>query len=103
MKPVQFKGHNAVLAKDQPQYLPLPVCHECTPERSVVSCWKPSILERIKILFGRKIYFRQSTFGGALQPIRPMLDWKPPNCLNCGQSIGDHKVEQHFLCPSKLN
>jgi hypothetical protein len=103
MNPVPFKGHNAVLAKDQPQYRPLPVCIEHTTEGSVVSCWKLSFFERLKVLFTGRLFFRQLTFGHYFQPILPMTEWKEPHCINCGAPIGDHKSEDKYRCPSKLN
>jgi hypothetical protein len=58
MKPLEFKGVNLVLAKDQPQYIPLPVCYEGGTEAKMTSCWKLSFLERIKLLFkGKLIYY----------------------------------------------
>lgn len=103
MKAVKFKGHNLVLAENQPQYQPLPVCNECTPEGSMVSCWKLTWRERLKILFTGKFFFRQLTFGGPLQPIRPMTEWTELKCKNCGQPIGDHKHKHKYLCPTILN
>lgn len=103
MKAIKFKGHNAVLAEDQPQYTPLPVCVECTPEGSMVSCFKLSWLERIKLLFSGKLFFRQLTFGQPFQPVAPLTEWHDGRCKNCGGLIGDHKAKHGFVCPSKLN
>lgn len=103
MKAIKFKGHNLVLAEDQPQYQPLPVCNERTPEGSMVCCWKLSIWERLKTIFTGRLFFRQLTFGQPFQPILPMTEWKEGNCINCGAPIGDHKHKTHYTCPSKLN
>lgn len=74
MKPVVFPGHNTVYAKDQPEYLPLPVYKRPGAEGEVTSCWKMSFRERIKVLFTGKVYWSQWTFGGKLQPQRATVD-----------------------------
>jgi hypothetical protein len=73
MKPVTpvVPGFNLpvqTFAKDQPQYIPLPavVCEDCT----VVTRWKLSFAERLRVLFTGDIWHSQLTFGLALQPIR---------------------------------
>lgn len=69
MKPINFKEQNAVFAKDQKEYLPLPVYKENSEKGEVVSCWKPTFIERINILFGGKIWLCLLTFNTPLQPI----------------------------------
>src|SRR5690606_15768462 len=91
MNPVKFKGHNLTLAENQKEYNPLPVCNECTPEGSKVSCWRLSLWERIVVLFTGRIFIRQLTFHAPFQPILPMVNWDEPCCKNCGRPIGEHK------------
>jgi len=69
MKPVEFDGQNAVYAKDQPEYLPLPVHRYDDPCGRVTSCWELTFLERIKVLFGGKVWLQLMTFRGPLQPV----------------------------------
>ena len=59
-----------VLAKDQPQYLPLPVAHLEYGDgtRSMISCYRLTWRERFRILFSGKVWWEQLTFGEALQP-----------------------------------
>lgn len=59
-----------VLAQDQPEYIPLPVAHiEYTDGvRSMISCYRLTLRERLRILFGGKVWWEQLTFGGSLQP-----------------------------------
>lgn len=71
MTPVDFYGTNAVYAKDQPEYLPLPALK--TDEGVVVSCWKLSLWERVKILFTGRMWFMQHTFNDPLQPQCPSV------------------------------
>lgn len=103
MDPIKFKGHNMILAEDQPQYRPLPICVEHDPNGSMTSCYKLTWWERIKVLFVGRIFFRQVTFGRGFNPIEPLIEWKDRKCINCGLPIGDHKYKTKFVCPPKLN
>lgn len=78
MKPIEFIGFNKTLAKDQPQYQPLPV--QWNKDGQVISCWKMTWKERIKVLFGGKIWLSQLTFNNPLQPQLPLVD--DPRLLN---------------------
>ena len=66
MKPVTFKEQNTVYAKDQKEYLPLPVYKDA--QGTIVSCWKMTFKERIKFLFTGKVYVSLMTFNMPLQP-----------------------------------
>lgn len=68
MKIVDFKGSNTVFGADQPQYLPLPAFRSMDDEGAVISCWKPTIKERFKILFGANLWLTLLTFGNSIQP-----------------------------------
>ena len=52
MKPIEFPEQNCVYAKDQPEYLPLPV-HK-TEDGMVVSCWRLTWRERLRVLLTGK-------------------------------------------------
>jgi len=67
MKPIMFKESNIVYAEHQPEYIPLPAFRDDKGE--VVSCWKLSVRERVKILFTGKIWLDLLTFNQPLQPI----------------------------------
>lgn len=69
MKPVKFKHANVTFAKDQPEYQPLPALRIDSPNGEIVSCWKLSFLERIKILFTGKIWLSLMSFNKPLTPI----------------------------------
>ena len=51
MKPVKFKHQNVVFAEDQPEYQPLPALKINSLEGFVITCWKLSFRERLRILF----------------------------------------------------
>ena len=68
MKPIKFKDQNITFAKEQPQYQPLPALKLNTPEGHVITCWKLSFKERIKVLFFGVVWMNILTFNKALQP-----------------------------------
>jgi hypothetical protein len=68
MKPISFKGQNCIYAKDQPEYLPLPAFKE--PDGKIISCWKMSFKERIRVLFSGVIWHSCLTFNKPLQPLK---------------------------------
>ena len=76
MKPIEFYGHNATFAKDQPEYLPLPalVADLEGGGQNVISCWKLTWRERVKLLFTGRLWINSLMFGSSLQPILPEVD-----------------------------
>lgn len=69
MKPVNFKYANVVFAENQPEYQPLPA-HR-SEDGTVTSCWRLSIIDRIRALFVGRVYFSVLTFSTPLQPQLP--------------------------------
>jgi len=76
MKPIEFPEMNTVIAKDQGEYLPLPAYVERSQlsNGEVVTCWKLTFLERLKVLFTGKFWFTVYAFGHPLQPQRPSVN-----------------------------
>lgn len=72
MTPIEFPQQNNVLAKHQPQYLPLPVFMDGV---ETISCWRLTIMERLTLLFTGKLWLRQMNFGEALQPQLPTAEY----------------------------
>lgn len=68
MKPVTFKEQNVVYAKDQPEYMPLPAFKNDSPKGEVVSCWKLSFRERLRMLFTGKLWVCLLSFNNPLTP-----------------------------------
>lgn len=73
MTAIDFPERTHVIAKDQPEYLPLPAhvgwMDEDRSIHGVTFCWKLSWKERISILFNGILWHRVLTFGKPLQPI----------------------------------
>lgn len=81
MKPVPFNSHglgnDIVIAKDQPQYKPIPANIQHTvPECPVTMCWELSDEELNRLLVTKKLWHSVWTFGQPLQPI--LLSVTPP-------------------------
>jgi hypothetical protein len=76
MKAVTFKHQNIVFAENQPEYTPLPALKFDTSQGEVVTCWKLSFKERLKILMFGKIWLSVLTFNQPLSPIYMSVDRK---------------------------
>lgn len=68
MEAIEFEGHNVVIAKDQPQYRPLPAYWN-QEEGSMTFCFKLTEAEIQRIYATGEIWFKQITFGQAMNPI----------------------------------
>jgi|HubBroStandDraft_6_1064221.scaffolds.fasta_scaffold08977_2 hypothetical protein len=69
-----FEKRETVFAKDQSEYSPLPALVMSYGE--VVTRWRPTLRERLRIFFGGDIYLQVLTFNRPLQPVK--LDTEPP-------------------------
>lgn len=74
MTPVKFKGWYIPFGKGQDEYRILPAHKSRDSAGYVTSCWKLTIMERLKVLFTGRIYWRQMTFHDPLQPQLPSVD-----------------------------
>ena len=68
MKPTEFDEQNVTFATNQDEYLNLPAFRNPDSTGRVVSCWKLSWKERIKILFTGRLWSCIMTFNEPLQP-----------------------------------
>ncbi len=68
MKPIKFKEQNCTFAENQPEYLPLPAFKNDSKEGEVVSCWKLSLTERIRILLYGNLWVSLLSFNMPLTP-----------------------------------
>jgi len=74
MKPIYFKEINKVYAKNQKEYLPLPVYEDEIQGGRVFHCWQLSLKERLQIFFTGKLWINVLNFKQKLQPIKPMSE-----------------------------
>lgn len=69
MNLIQFPEQNVIIAKDQPQYLPLPAHRrKDDPEGCLTCCWALSWRERLIVLLTGRVWHQVLTFGKSLQP-----------------------------------
>ncbi len=73
MKAIEFPQQTQVLAKDQPQYDPLPV-HFDPHTGACVACFELSAEERKVIAEGGKLWLWQYTWGRPFQPVALTTD-----------------------------
>lgn len=68
MKPIRFPEQNIVFAKEQPEFQQLPAFKANTLQGEVISCWKLSFAERLRILFTGKLWVCLLSFNKPLTP-----------------------------------
>ena len=72
MRIAEFPEQTVVIAKDQPQYLPLPA--HIDADGLVTCCWKLSFIERLRLLVSGTVWHQIMAFHQPLQPQRLSLD-----------------------------
>lgn len=68
MRPVEFPEQDVVIAKDQPQYLPLPAYRHRDETGALTFCWKLDLWERLYLLATGRLWHTVLAFGQPLQP-----------------------------------
>lgn len=68
MKPIKFKHQNVVFAENQPDYQALPALRIESPAGEIISCWRLSFKERVKILITGKVWLSLMSFNKPLTP-----------------------------------
>jgi hypothetical protein len=72
---IEFEEQTLVVAKDQPQYTPMPAHMDAgSVEKRLTCCWQLTLWERIKLLVTGRIWHQVLTFGAPLQPQLLLLD-----------------------------
>lgn len=74
MKAIEFTGCNIIFAESQKEYYNLPAYK--AEDGMVLSCWKLSFIDKIKVILTSKIFLQVLTFNEPLQPLK-MLSRKP--------------------------
>ena len=65
---IEFPEQTIFIAKDQPEYRPLPAHRFNDDDGTIACCWRLSWGERLRVLFTGKIWHRILTFNQPLQP-----------------------------------
>ena len=68
MKPIEFKEQNIVMAESQSQYENLPAFKSDDDDGIIISCWKLSLKERVRLLFKGNLWVGLWTFNEPLTP-----------------------------------
>jgi len=68
MKLIEFEEQTVVIAKNQPEYLPMPAHVSNDVEGRVTFCWEMTLKERIKLIVTGKLWHQVLTFNQPLQP-----------------------------------
>lgn len=92
MKAIEFKEQTVIIAKDQPEYFPLPANMQKGESCETTFCWRPSLRERVKLLFTGRLWHTVLTFEGRLQPQRLSVT-KPP-LADSRPTVPDHGYEE---------
>jgi hypothetical protein len=66
MRLTEFPGHTVVLARDQPQFRPMPA--HLSQDGIVTCCWRLGFLERLRVLLHGEIWHQIMTHRERLQP-----------------------------------
>jgi hypothetical protein len=75
--PAEFPGQTYVIAKDQPEYLPLPA--HIAPDGRITCCWQLTWKERIELMVSGRLWHQILTFRTPLQP-QILATRKPELC-----------------------
>lgn len=68
MKLIEFPEQTVVIAKNQPEYNPLPAYQFNDKSERIVCCWQVTWKERLQVLLSGKIWHQILTFRQPLQP-----------------------------------
>lgn len=68
MIPIELPEHNVVFVKDQPEYQPLPAHRNEGDMGEVISCWRLSFRERLRLLITGRLWMSLAMFGKSLTP-----------------------------------
>lgn len=68
MKAIKFKDANVDFAKGQDEYLTLPALRLGDSNDTIVTCYKLSFWERLKVLFTGIIWMSEMNFNKPLTP-----------------------------------
>ena len=87
MRPIDFKERNVIYVVDQPEYISLPAYQSPLPEGYVISCWKLTFVERLRVLFMGKMWMNLMMFHEPLTP--SLLFTKQSDAFSCAEYNSD--------------
>lgn len=67
MKPVKFAESNMVFGAGQSEYKELPAL--ATEDGQIITFWKMSLVERLRVLFSRGVWLSMITFNRGVSPV----------------------------------
>jgi len=70
MELIEFPEQTIIVAKDQPEYNPMPAFIQDDDVGTLVCCWHLTLKERIKLLWTGKLWHTILTFKRSVQPQR---------------------------------
>lgn len=73
LKAIEFPQQNTVIAKNQPEYLPLPAKLSGHEDGLMAVCYRLTFWEIVKLIFTRKLWIETLTFHRGVTPIRPSV------------------------------
>lgn len=73
MKAIEFPQQNIIVAKDQPEYQPLPARISGSPDGMMAVCYQFTFWEIVKLIFTRKLWIETLTFHRGVTPLRPSV------------------------------
>ena len=94
MIPIKFKEQNITYSTKKKEYSSLPAFKANTPQGQVVSCWKLSIGERLRILFTGKLWVCIVSFNRPLTPT--YFTTKKTDLLNSPEPLTLQQWSQSF-------
>ena len=68
MKLIEFPEQTVIIAKDQPEYKPLPAYQFGDETGRIAFCWKLTWRERLYVLLSGELWHQVLTFYSPLQP-----------------------------------
>jgi hypothetical protein len=93
-----FERYERVYGADQSEYLPLPALPAGGELGLVISRWRLTWKERLRVLVFGDVYVRQMTFGQSLQPV--MVHVGPPRVDGVAEASEPDRAGKRILRPA---
>ena len=77
----ELAEHEFILAKDQPQYRPLPALHSAGDEGKILTRWTFTLEERLAIAAGADLFLEVWTFRRPFPPVKLCVSDNPASVV----------------------